>query len=157
MRIMQRCTYHYYTSTSTVHTCPSTYQEYRFLRNLIYRRVEDLQRNGDHIKLIWVSGHSEVLGNEKAHLKARRRAEKGGKLVERWSSLAYVRKNVDKIRSRAVAHWHETEISEREASRRGFYIPRTKGISVVLGKAPKKNTPHDFTNLKLDTGQSGII
>lgn len=102
---------------------PSTCQEYRFLRDLIYRRAEDLQRNGHHIKFIWVPGHSEILGNEKAHLVARKRAEKGGKLIKRWSSLAYVRKNVDKIRSRAVAQWHETEIREREASHRGFYIP----------------------------------
>ena len=118
---------------------PSTCQEYRFLRDLIYKRTEELQSNGHHIKFIWVPGHSGILGNEKAHIVARNRAGKGEKLTERWSSLAYVRKNVDEIRSRAIAQWHETEIRERETSRRGYYIPRTKeGISVVLGKAPKK-------------------
>ena len=70
---------------------PSTCQEYRFLRDLIYKRTETLHRNGHHIKLIWVPGHSEILGNEKAHVVARKRAEKGGKLIERWSSLAYCR------------------------------------------------------------------
>ena len=45
---------------------PSTCQKYRFLRDLIYKRTEDLHRNGHHIKFIWVPGHSEILGNEKA-------------------------------------------------------------------------------------------
>ena len=82
---------------------PSTCQEYRFLRDLICKRTEELQSNGHHVKFIWVPGHSGILGNEKAHIVARNRAGKGEKLTERWSSLAYVRKNVDEIRSRAIA------------------------------------------------------
>ncbi len=125
---------------------PSACQEHRFLRSLIYQRTEKLQSNGHHTTYFWVPGHSGIFGNEKADLAAKNRAEKGGMLTERWSSLAYIRKNVDEVRSRAVAQWHETEIRERKISRRGCYIPRTKeGISLVLGNAPK-NTPHDSTS-----------
>lgn len=50
-----------------------------------------------------------------------------------------IRKNVDEVRLRDVAQWHETKIRKRETSRRDYYIPRTKeGISLVLGNAPKK-------------------
>jgi len=62
---------------------PPTCQEYRLLRELIYKRTEDFHRNGHHIRLIWVPGHSGILGNEKAHIVARNRAEKGGKLTVR--------------------------------------------------------------------------
>ncbi len=118
---------------------PPTCQEYRLLRDLIYKRTEDLHRNGHHIKLIWVPGHSGILGNEKAHIVARNRAGK----------------NVNEIRSRAIAQWHETEIRERETSRRGYYVPRTKeGISLVLGKAPNKYAAR-FYQLKLGHGAVG--
>ena len=134
---------------------PSIYHEYRFVRDLIYKRIEELQSNGHPIKLLWVPGHSGILGNEKAHIVARNRAEKGGKLIERWSSLAYIRKNVDEIRSKAVAQWHETEIHKREISRRGYYIPRTKeSISLALGKAPKKYASR-FYQLKVGHGAVG--
>lgn len=73
----------------------STCQEYRFLRGLTYQRTEKLQNNGHHTTFLWVPVHSGILGNEKADLVARNRAEKGGRLTERWSSLAYIRKNVD--------------------------------------------------------------
>ena len=99
-----------------------------------------------------VPGHSGILGNQKADLAAKNRAEKGGRLTERWSSLAYIRKHLDEVRSRAVAQWHETEICEREISRRGYYIPRTKeGISLVLGNASKKYASR-FYQLKVGHG-----
>ena len=69
--------------------------------------------------------------------------------------MAYIRKNVDEMRSRAVAQWHETEIRERKISRRGYYIPRTKeGISLVLGNAPKKYASR-FYQLKVGHGAVG--
>ena len=55
------------------------------------------------------------------------------------SSLAYIKKNVYKIRSKNLVMWHETETQDRKASRHGFYIPRTtESISLALGNAPKK-------------------
>lgn len=78
------------------------------------------------------------IGNEKADLAAENRVEKGGKLTERWSSLAYIRKNVNEMHSKDVTKWRETETQDRETSRRGYYIPRTKGgICSILGSAPK--------------------
>ena len=134
---------------------PSAYQEYRFLRSLIYQKTEKLQSNGHHTTFFWVPGHSGILGNEKADLAAKNRAEKGGRLTERWSSLAYIRKNVDEVRSRAVAWRHETEIRERKMSRRGYYIPRTEeGISLVLGNPPKKYASR-FYQLKVGHGAVG--
>ncbi len=51
---------------------------------------------------------------------ARRRAEKGGKLTERWSSLAYIKRNMYEIRSKNLSRWYETETRNREATRRGY-------------------------------------
>lgn len=62
---------------------------------------------------------------------------------------------MDEIRSKAITHWHETEIHNRENSRRGYYIPRTKeGISSVLGNAPKKYASR-FYQLKVGHGAVG--
>lgn len=71
--------------------------------------------------------------------------------------MAYIRKNVDEMRSRAVAQWHETEIREREISRRGYYIPRRKeGISLVLGNASKKYASR-YYQLKVRHGAVGTF
>lgn len=52
---------------------------------------------------------------KKADLAAKNRAEKlGGRLTERWSSLAYVRKMVTEIRSKGIARWHESETETQE-------------------------------------------
>lgn len=97
------------------------------------------------------------MGNEKADLAAKRRAEKGGKLTERWSSLAYVRKNVTEIRLKSIARWHETKTQERETSRRGYYVPRTKeGISLILGNSSKKYASR-YYQLKVGHGAIGTF
>ena len=79
------------------------------------------------------------MGNEKADLAARNRAERGGRQAGRWSSLAYIKKNLTQARSTELTKWHEVKVQEREVSRRGFYVPWTKvEINPVLGNAPKK-------------------
>lgn len=105
----------------------------------MYQKTEELQWTGQPVTFQWIPVHSGLIGNEKANLLARNKAEKGGKLTERWSSLAYIRINVYETRLRDLTKWHETETQDREASRRGYYVPRTKeGISWALGSASKK-------------------
>ncbi len=118
---------------------PFTSQENRFLRSHVYQKTEKLQRTGHQIKFRWIPGHSGLIGNEKANLSARNRAERGGKLTDRWSSLAYIKRNAYDIRLRDLIKWHKLETQNREASCRGFYILRTtEGISLALGNASKK-------------------
>ncbi len=59
-----------------------TSQENRFLRGQVYQKTEELQRTGHPIIFQWIPGHSGLIGNEKANLFARNRAERGGKLTE---------------------------------------------------------------------------
>ena len=136
---------------------PFTSQENRFLRSLVYQKTEVLQRAGHHIVIQWVPGHSGLIGNEKANLSARNRAEKGGKLTECWSSLAYIKRNVCEMRLRELVRWHETVTQEREASRCGLYIPRTiEGISSALGNGPKKYASR-YYQLKVGHGAVGTF
>ena len=114
-------------------------KENRYLRGLIYDRARELQKMGHSIVFRWIPAHSGLIGNDKAHIAAKSRAEKGGKQAESWSSLAYIKKNVSQIRGKELTSWHERKTQERETSRHGFYIPWTKAeINPVLGKAPKR-------------------
>ena len=97
------------------------------------------------------------MGNEKADLAAKNRAQRGGKQVERWSSLAYIKKNLTEIRAKELIEWHQTQTQERETSRRGFYVPWTKnGINPTLGSAPKKDAAR-FYQLKVGHGAVGTF
>ena len=118
---------------------PFISQENRFLRSLVYQKAETLQRTRHPIITQLIPGHSGLIGNEKANLSARNRAKRGGNLTDRWSSLAYIKRNVCPIRARELVKWHEIETQERKASCCGFYIPRTtEGISPALGSPPQK-------------------
>lgn len=87
----------------------------------------------------WIPGHSGLVGNKNVGSAARNRVERGGKQVERWSSLAYIKKNLAQARSKELTEWHEMKMREREVSRRGFYVPWTKAdINPILENAPKK-------------------
>ena len=73
-----------------------------------------------------------------ADLAARKKAEIGGKQAERWSLLAHIRRNLTEAWSKELTKGHEAKIKVREVSRRGYYIPWTKGsIKPTLANAPK--------------------
>ena len=92
------------------------------------------------------------MGNEKADLAAKNKAEKEGKQAERWSSLLYRKKNLTQVRATETTKWHKRKIQEREPSSRGFYVPWTKPeINSVLGNAPKKYVARYF-QLKVGYG-----
>ena len=134
-----------------------SYKENRFLRGIIYRKARTLQENGHPIVLRWVPGHSGLIGNEKANLAVRNRAQRGGKQAERWSSLAYIKMNLIHARSTELIRWHERKTQEREASRCGHYIPWTKNnINPVLGNAPKKYASR-YYQLKVGHGAVGTF
>ena len=80
----------------------------RFLRSIIHQKAGEFRDNGHPTIFCWISSHSGLIGNEKADLAAKNRAEKGGRLTERWSSLAYIRRNVTEMPSKDIAKWHET-------------------------------------------------
>ena len=73
--------------------------ENRFLRNPIYQKAAELQRNGYLVTIRWIPGHTGLTGNEKADSAAKNRVQRGGKQAKRWSSLAYIRKNLNEIRA----------------------------------------------------------
>ncbi len=99
--------------------------------------------------------HGPHRKRKKADLAARKKAEKGGKQAERWSSLAHIKKNLAQVRSTELTKWHETKIEEREVSRRSFYIPWTKAeINSVLENAPKKYAAR-YYQLKVGHGAVG--
>ena len=129
----------------------------RFLRNLIYHKAGKLQRDGHLVAIRWIPGHSGLTGNEKADLAAKTRAQRGGRQAERWSSLAYIKKNLSGIRAKELGKWHQTQTEKREASRRGFYVPWTKnGIDPTLGNAPKKYASR-FYQLKVGHAAVGTF
>ena len=81
-------------------------------RKLVFKesyiqKMEEFQQIGHLTTFQWVLGYSSVIGNEKANLSVQNRAEKGGKLTERWSLLAYIKKNMYEIRTRNMTRWHE--------------------------------------------------
>ena len=71
----------------------------------------------------WIPSHIGLIEYEKVDLTPRNKAEKGGKQMERWSSLAYIKKNLAKVHITQITKWHKKKIQEREVSCQGFYIP----------------------------------
>ena len=118
---------------------PPSHKQNRLLRGLIYKKSKKLESNGRQLTIRWIPSHSGLAGNDKADQAAKNRAERGGQQAERWSSLAYIRKNLVQARAQELTRWHELKIQERENSRRGYYIPwRKEVINPTLANAPKK-------------------
>ena len=106
------------------------------------------------VTIRWIPSHVGLAGHDKADQSAKNRAYRGGKPAERWSSLTHIRKKMVESRLSELAKWHEREISEREASRRGFYFPRLKaGMDKLLGSTPKKYASRYF---QLKNGHGAI-
>ncbi len=59
-----------------------------------YGKARELQESGHSTVFRWIPAHSGLIGNDKAHLAAKSRTERGGKQAESWSSLAYIKKNL---------------------------------------------------------------
>lgn len=88
---------------------------------------------------------------------AKTRAERGGRSVERWSSLAYIERNLVTAHSNEITKWHETKTQEREASHRGYYVPWIKSsLTPILGNAPKKYASR-YYQLKVGHGAVGTF
>ena len=69
------------------------------MRGIIYHTAEKLHKNGSFIVSHWVPGHADLIKNKKANLAAKLKAEKGGRQEDRWSLLAYIRKNLMQVQS----------------------------------------------------------
>lgn len=109
------------------------------LRNLIYQKLSDLERKGKSVTLKWIPGHVGPVGHDKADQNAREKAQKGGKPVEQWSSLAYIKRKLTDSHAQELANWHITKTQERKTTQQGFYISRVeKGMSKILGHTAKK-------------------
>ena len=127
-------------------------KENRFLRGVIYRTAEKLCKNGSLIVIYWAPSHVDLIQNEKANLAARLKAEKEGRQEERWSSLAYMRKNLMQTRFTELTRLHKKKIQKKKASHSGKYISWTKNnISSTLRNAPKKYVSR-YHQLKVGNG-----
>lgn len=104
----------------------------------IYQKAKKLAQQGHDISVRWVPGHSGVEGNERAD-KAAKEAAVGERVgTAQWSSLTYVKRQIVDEKKLQVNMWHEQKTKERQASRRGFYIPSLKTkMDPVLGNAKK--------------------
>ena len=125
------------------------------VRSLIYQNAHIIKNAGHNVVLRWVLGHSEVPGNEKADATAKDVAHKGGKETDHWSSLTYIKAELQKARSAEFRVWHQSKSQEREAMAQGFYIPSAKSnMSPTLSEALKKYAMR-FYQLKIGHGAIG--
>ena len=73
---------------------PPSWKENRFLRGMIYLTAKKLQENGNKIVFHWVPGHAGLIGNEKANLAAKIKAERGGRKTTSIQYLETPRRNM---------------------------------------------------------------
>lgn len=101
---------------------------------------------GHSVIIRWVPGRSGLIGNGKADLAAKNRAERGGNR-QRWSSLAYINRKLTYARCKELTKWHrETKMQEREASR--FTSLGQRVVSTRYLETPRKNMHRGTTSSK---------
>ena len=81
---------------------PFSQKENRFFRGQIYYKAKKLKTNGYMVVCRWILGHTDLLGNKKADLAVRNKAEKGGKQAESWSLFVYIKKNLARCASQRL-------------------------------------------------------
>ncbi len=75
----------------------------------------------------------------------------------RWTSLTHIKRQIKEEKKLQISVWHEQKAKEREASRRGLYIPCLKTqIHPLLGKT-KKLYASRFYQLKTGHGAIGTF
>ena len=73
----------------------------------------------------------------------------------KWTSLTHIKRQITEKKKLQISIWHEQKTKEREASRRGFYIPCLKPqIHPLLGKT-RKSYASRFYQLKTGHGAIG--
>lgn len=88
-----------------------------------------------------ILAYSNLIRNEKAHLTAKNRVEKGGKQAEYKSSLIYIKKNVSYIYNKDHTSQLKRKMQEKKTSHHDFYnLNKQVEINPVLEKAPTKYT-----------------
>ena len=133
------------------------HKESRFLKGLIYKKAKKLENNGHYVAIRWIPAHSGLIENEKADKAVRNKAKRGGRQVERWSSLAYILENLNEARSQELAERHEVKTQESGISRRGYYAPWIKrGGNSIFTNAPKKYASR-YYQLKVGHGAVGTF
>ena len=127
------------------------------LKLQIYQKAQKLVEQGHSISVAWVPGHSGVEGNERAD-KAAKEAASGRKVrTAKWTSLTHIKRKITEEKKLQISIWHEQKTKEREASRRGFYIPCLKPqIHPLLGKT-RKSYASRFYQLKTGHGAIGTF
>ena len=123
----------------------------------IYQKAKKLVQQGHSIFVRWVPGHSGIEGNEKADKAAKEAAMRERVRTARWTSLTHIKRQIKEEKKLQISVWHEQKAKEREASRRGLYIPCLKTqIHPLLGKT-KKLYASRFYQLKTGHGAMGTF
>lgn len=86
---------------------PFTSQEYQFLKSQVYRKMKKLQQSGHPITFQQIPSHFSPIKNEIANLSTSNSAESGKKLTKKESLLAYIKRNIYRIRSKNLVKWHK--------------------------------------------------
>ena len=127
------------------------------LKVQIYQKVEQMVRQKHEISLCWVPSHCKIEGNEKADLAAKEAAGEERIRTAKWTSLAHIKKRINKEKTAQLTAWHNQRLKEREIRKSGFYIASFKAeIDPLLSKT-KKYYASRFYQLKIGHGPIGTF